>query len=168
MRVMANGPDGLAISDSRSRISGAVILPDGIRLPATSAWKRVSDWEGSKRSTPTRRMCCQNWHVRRGQATECRHWTTVEWLRAENCWVVTIFSNWSFALHTDLHATSMVDCGTEGESLLSSEEISTPTTPNYPQSIGWKHDKGRSGAAESQDGCRHFGSRQKPWTRESS
>ena len=33
-----------------------------------------------------------------------------------------------------------------------------PTTPP----IGWKHDKGRSGAVESQDGCRHFGSRQKP------
>ena len=35
--MMANGPDGLAISDSRSRINGVVVLPDGIRLPATSA-----------------------------------------------------------------------------------------------------------------------------------
>ena len=35
-KVMANGPDGLVISDSRSRING-VILPDGIRLPAASA-----------------------------------------------------------------------------------------------------------------------------------
>ena len=34
---MANGPDGLAISDSRSQINGVVALPDGIRLPATSA-----------------------------------------------------------------------------------------------------------------------------------
>ena len=34
IRVMANGPDGLAISDSRSRISGVVTLPP---LPATSA-----------------------------------------------------------------------------------------------------------------------------------
>ena len=37
IRIMANGPDGPAISDSRSRISGVVILPDGIRLPATNA-----------------------------------------------------------------------------------------------------------------------------------
>ena len=37
---MANGPDGLAISDNRSRINGVVVLPDGIRLPATSAHGR--------------------------------------------------------------------------------------------------------------------------------
>ena len=36
-KVMANGPDGLAISDSRSRINGVVVLPDGIRLLAASA-----------------------------------------------------------------------------------------------------------------------------------
>ena len=36
-RVMANGPDGLAISDSRSRINGVVIPPTGNRQPATSA-----------------------------------------------------------------------------------------------------------------------------------
>ena len=29
--------DGLAISGSRSRISGIVVLPDGTRLPAASA-----------------------------------------------------------------------------------------------------------------------------------
>ena len=40
IRVMANGPDGLAISDNRSRINGVVVLPDGIRLPATSALGR--------------------------------------------------------------------------------------------------------------------------------
>ena len=36
---MANGPNGLAMSDSRSLTtgSGVVVLPDGIRLPATSA-----------------------------------------------------------------------------------------------------------------------------------
>ena len=37
IKVMANGPDGLAISDNRSRINGVAVLPDGIRLPATSA-----------------------------------------------------------------------------------------------------------------------------------
>ena len=41
IKVMANGPDGLAISDNRSRINGVVVLlPDGIRLPATSAHGR--------------------------------------------------------------------------------------------------------------------------------
>ena len=45
--------------------------------------------------------------------------------------------------------------------VLSSEGISTPTTPNYPR-LGWRHDKDRSGAAESQDGHCHFGSRQQP------
>ena len=35
IKVKANGPDGLAISDSRSRTNGVVALPDGIRLPAT-------------------------------------------------------------------------------------------------------------------------------------
>ena len=34
--MMANGPDGLAISDSRSLTNEVVVLPDGIRLPATS------------------------------------------------------------------------------------------------------------------------------------
>ena len=35
---MANGPDGLAISDSRSLTNGVVVvLPNGIRLPAASA-----------------------------------------------------------------------------------------------------------------------------------
>ena len=34
---MANGPDGLAVSDSRSLTNGVVVLPDGIRLPAASA-----------------------------------------------------------------------------------------------------------------------------------
>ena len=34
-----------------------------------------------------------------------------------------------FARHTDQHADSMVDCGTEG---LSSEGRSTPTIPIYP------------------------------------
>ena len=37
IKVMANGPDRLAISDSRSLINGVVVLPDGIRLPAASA-----------------------------------------------------------------------------------------------------------------------------------
>ena len=35
--MVAKGPDGLAMSDSRSRINGVVALPDGIRLPAASA-----------------------------------------------------------------------------------------------------------------------------------
>ena len=35
--MMANGPSGPAMSDSRSLTSGVVVLPDGIRLPATSA-----------------------------------------------------------------------------------------------------------------------------------
>ena len=30
--VVANGPDGLAISDNRSRINGVVVLPDGRRI----------------------------------------------------------------------------------------------------------------------------------------
>ena len=37
IKVMANGPDGIAISDRRSRINGVVVLPDGIHLPAASA-----------------------------------------------------------------------------------------------------------------------------------
>ena len=37
IKVMANGPNGLAMSDSRSLTSGVVVLPDGIRLPAASA-----------------------------------------------------------------------------------------------------------------------------------
>ena len=36
-KVMADGPDGPAISDSRSLTNGVVVLPDGIRLPAASA-----------------------------------------------------------------------------------------------------------------------------------
>ena len=37
IQVMANGPDGLAISDSRSLTSEVVVPPDGIPLPAASA-----------------------------------------------------------------------------------------------------------------------------------
>ena len=37
--VKANGPDGLAISDNRSRTTGAA-LPSGSRLPATMAHGR--------------------------------------------------------------------------------------------------------------------------------
>ena len=37
IKVMANGPDGLAISDSRSLINGAVVPPEGNPLPAASA-----------------------------------------------------------------------------------------------------------------------------------
>ena len=37
IEVMANGPDGLATSDNHSQINGVVVLPDGNRLPATSA-----------------------------------------------------------------------------------------------------------------------------------
>ena len=33
---LQKSPDELAISDSRSRINGVVVLPDGIRLPAAS------------------------------------------------------------------------------------------------------------------------------------
>ena len=71
--VMANGPDGLARSDNRSQTSG-VALPDGIRLPPAgddSSWKKVSDWEGSQWSAPTRRTLKgseyetdQEWHLR--------------------------------------------------------------------------------------------------------
>ena len=35
--MMASGPDGLGIFDSRSLTNGVVVLPDGIRLPAASA-----------------------------------------------------------------------------------------------------------------------------------
>ena len=35
--MMANGPSGLAISDSRSLTNGTVVPPDGNRLPVTSA-----------------------------------------------------------------------------------------------------------------------------------
>ena len=33
---MANGPNGLAMSDSRSLATGTVVPPDGTRLPAAS------------------------------------------------------------------------------------------------------------------------------------
>ena len=36
-KAMANGLSGLAMSDSRSLISGTVVPPDGTRLPAASA-----------------------------------------------------------------------------------------------------------------------------------
>ena len=36
-KVMANGPSGLAMSDSRSLTNGTVVPPDGTRLPAASA-----------------------------------------------------------------------------------------------------------------------------------
>ena len=36
-KVMANGPNGLAMSDSRSLISGTVVPLDGTRLPAAGA-----------------------------------------------------------------------------------------------------------------------------------
>ena len=36
IKVMVNGPDGQAISDSRSRTNGVAVLPDGTRLPAMS------------------------------------------------------------------------------------------------------------------------------------
>ena len=51
---------------------------------------------------------------------------------------VTLFSNWSFALHTDQCAGSMVDCGTEGEGVLSSSRSPLPQHPSTPR-IGWKH-----------------------------
>ena len=60
---MANGPDGLAISDSRSRINGVVVLPDGIRLPAASDLgieypQNGKDQSGSEYDTD------QEWHLR--------------------------------------------------------------------------------------------------------
>ena len=36
IKVMANGPNWLAMSDSRSLTNGTVVPPDGIRLPAAS------------------------------------------------------------------------------------------------------------------------------------
>ena len=69
-------------------------------------------------------------------------------------------------MHTDQHAASMVVCGTEGECWVLTE-YPLPQLPTTP-SLGWKHGKGRSGAAESQDGHCHFGSRHQPWTQESS
>ena len=69
---MANGPDGLAISDSRN---GVVVLPDGIRLPATSA-HGGGNHNGRSRigSPPTRKTLKgseyetdQEWHLRNMQ-----------------------------------------------------------------------------------------------------
>ena len=42
-----------------------------------------------------------------------------------------------------------------------------PQFPSTPP-LGWKNEDNRIGAAEYQNGHRHFGSRQKPWTRKSS
>ena len=73
--MKANGPDGLAISDSRSRINGVVVLSDGIRLDERS-WRRKSYWEESKEKLvpPTRKTLKgseydtdQEWHLRNMQ-----------------------------------------------------------------------------------------------------
>ena len=72
IRVMANGPDGLAISDKCSRING---VDSSSRWHSSagddSSWKKVSDWEGSQWSAPTRRTLKgseyetdQEWHLR--------------------------------------------------------------------------------------------------------
>ena len=50
--VKANGPDGLAISDSRSRTTGVKWQSSA---GDDSSWKKVSDWEGSQWSALTRR-----------------------------------------------------------------------------------------------------------------
>ena len=62
---MANGPDGLTISDSRSRISGAVAPPSGIRLPATSAHgKKDLNGRGQSGLPRPEYDTDQEWHLR--------------------------------------------------------------------------------------------------------
>ena len=47
---MASGPSGLAMSDSRSLIDGAVVPPDGTRLPAASAPGNMNHQNGMDQS----------------------------------------------------------------------------------------------------------------------
>ena len=47
---MANGPNGLAMSDSRSLTNGTVVPPDGTRLPAASAHGNKNHQNGMDQS----------------------------------------------------------------------------------------------------------------------
>ena len=79
--VMANGPDGRVTSDSHSRTAGVNLL-HGSHLPAmTALGKKVSEWEGSQWSAPTRRTLKgseyesdRDWHLqnmRYGEGWAC-------------------------------------------------------------------------------------------------
>ena len=49
-KAMANGLNGLAMSDSRSLVSGAIVPPDGSRLPAASSSGHVNHRNGMDQS----------------------------------------------------------------------------------------------------------------------
>ena len=48
--MMARGPSGLAMSDNRSLTNGAVVPPDGTRLPAESAPGNLNHQNGMDQS----------------------------------------------------------------------------------------------------------------------
>ena len=51
IKVMANGQNGPATSDSRNATSGTVVPPDGIRLPATpGSIKKINQQTGMDQS----------------------------------------------------------------------------------------------------------------------